>query len=206
MLDCADLIVSGPQLHLTGLPHRFEAEAVKAGGPVGSQPRIVLVRAVAFVSGEAEFREDAIPLAHTGVTSNFREDRCGRDALAPGVSTDQRLLLDPKIDCYGVDQEVIRAEAEKLHRSSHGEPGSLQNVDTVDLESIGSRNSTARTPLADALGEDLTDFRVEFFTVPQSADRPCGIENDRSGINRAEQSSSADLVDTGNTAEAALAG
>ena len=62
----------------------------------------------------------------------------------------QRGLRAAGLDADGVDQQVIAASGDLLHRAAHGQPGRFQNVPAVDLECVGGAHGPGASSLADS--------------------------------------------------------
>jgi len=90
--------------------------------------------------------------------------------------------------------------------SAHGEAGGLEDVDAVDFVGIGCGYGVADGSLADALGEDFAALWVDLLAVVEASDGASGVENDRGGVDGAEEGASADFVYSGDVLEAAGSG
>src|SRR5579863_5478668 len=179
------------------LADRGIAEAVQRGGAVDAKRFDVFGREVALVAGEAVLWEDAVPFGEAGVAFDFRENGGGGDGAAADVAADEGELGRGKVECEGVDEEIVAGRVQLFHGKLHGEAGGLVNIDAVDFEGVDGGDSPGDGTLANERGEGFAALGSELFAVAEAADGAARGENDGGGVDGTEQRTAADFIDAG---------
>src|SRR5262249_43540850 len=93
----------------------------------------------------------------------------------------------------------VGANRKFLDRSLHREPRSLEDVNIVDLERIGSRHRVGCRALPNLDCQLLAFLRLERFAIREPSNRTIRIKHGRSREYRTKQTPTAHLIDSGDT-------
>ena len=173
-----------------------------AGTVLGERGEVV-AGAVASVVCEAVVWVVLVMLVHHAVARYFRDDGCGGDGGAAGVSMDDGFLGTGFLgQDNGVDQQEVGPAREGVQRAEHRLPRSLDEAERIDLVMTG---------LADADGGGLVEqpreagalsggeqLRVVQIGPPGLGE--LGVEDNRGGDDGAGHGAAADFVDAGDVA------
>jgi len=190
-----------------------EGLAVESAGAVFGEGTSVLGRGVAFVRGETVLGMEEVELAHEAVAMDFRDDGRGGNGegervavVEAGLRAGVRELRE--VEQHRVNEQVVGRGGEALDGLEHSETGGLVDVDAVDSLGVDFGDGDAEGDFADLAVECFALLAGELFRVLEAhageGGEPGG-EDDGSGDDGAEESSSADLVYTGDEAIAVVA-
>ena len=130
----------------------------------------------------------------------------GGNRKTGSIALHHRLLRARPINrIHAVDQQVIRAERQPLHRLAHGQQRSLADIDAVDRLHIHSRNRPGDRIAAD-LGIVLQPLLLaKLFGIIQTHQTKAVRKDHRRGHHRPEHRSAAHFVQPRNAQKAQLA-
>ncbi len=114
---------------------------------------------------------------------------------------DQRALAQGKIHRDGIHQQIIGRWIQALNGPPHGQARSLQDIDAINLESIGGCYGASHGALANPAGQHFAPFGIQHLAVAQAANGTVGRKDHGRGEHGSEQSAAPDLVDTGDPLE-----
>ena len=175
-------------------------------GPEQKQRLAVFRGRVAFMTRESVTGALAVPLDEAGVAAGFGQDGGGGDGTHLGVALDNAALGAGPVDGESVDEQVIGGGMQARDGAPHGQPGSLVDVDTVDLGGVGNANRPGHGGGLN-LGRQLgAARRRERFRICQTLHWTARIENHRGGVDRPEQRAAAGFVEAGNERESLAPG
>ncbi len=110
-------------------------------------------RGVALVAREAVLRIGGVPFFHAGIAVGLGKDGSSRDGHAAAIAFDDGLLLDEDVELHGVDEKIVRHDAELMKRGDHGLPAGLIDVPGIDALGVHFGDSPGEGVFANALGE-----------------------------------------------------
>src|SRR5215472_485886 len=195
----------GPYRPAAGIAYRRKRIAMKRRGPVQAQSFQMVRSGISLVARESVLRINGVPLFHARVAVRFRQDGRSSNGNAARVAFDQGFLLDHHIELQGVDQQIVRRDGELLKRGSHGLPRSLINVPGIDALRVDFRDGPGEGVFANPFPEFAAAFGGEFFGVVEADNAALGIQNNRGGNDRAEQSATPGFVNAGDARPTQLA-
>src|SRR5580692_8761059 len=164
----------------------------------------VIGSGVAFVAGKAILRVDGVPFFHAGIAVGFREDGSSGYGNAASIAFDKVFLFDKNVELHGIDEQIIGLDRKLLQSSCHSLAAGLIDVPGVDALSIDFCNGPSESVLVNTNGKFGAALGRKFFRVIKADNAALGIENDRGGNDRTEESAAPGLIETGDAHPAKL--
>ena len=151
--------------------------------------------AVALVAREIVTRPFAVQIAHRRVARRFRQNRGGHNLFDDAVAADNRARRIRQIGReIAVDQDLVRANHNRVHRALHREHRRPPDIKFVDFFDRRRRHRVANRILANHRRQFLAPRRRQRFRIGESFD-PIFAQRHRRREHRAGQSPATGFVD-----------
>lgn len=182
-----------------------KGEAVEWGWAEDSEGAAVLGGGVSLVRGEAVAGMLGIERAEEAVAMDLGDDGGGGYGQGERVAMDELGLGAGVVEPHGVNEEVVGGKREVADGGEHGKARGLVDVDVVDGGRVDLGDGDGQGRGANKTVEGFTLEMGELLGVLEA--RVCQRgnllrQNDSGGDDRAEESTTTDLVHTCNGAEA----
>ena len=112
------------------------------------QFRLVRRSGITLVPPQLVLREDQVPLPHQSVPFHLGQNGSGGNRDAERVSFDDGNLGNREVQSQGVHQQKIGRRDQLQDGFSHGEAGSLVDVDPVNLGGVHASHGPGQRPAA----------------------------------------------------------